>query len=195
MDGEAKRPTAFAAPGNALRSRLAAIAVATLGLGTVGCTTNGQPTTTLATPRTATVAFESIDGPPESIFKRLVHTLSAEADARHLAVVSREAPAQYRVRGYLATIVQKNRSMLAWVWDVYDADHRRALRISGEEPIMGAGRTTWAAASDDVLQRIARSGMDRLVAFLGAPVRHSPSVPPPAPEDHAVAVASVDPGP
>ena len=66
-----------------------------------------------------------------------------------MAIVSREAPAQFRVRGYLATLVEKRRgTVVAWVWDVYDIDQRRAVRLTGEEKTSGAGRGTWAAADE-----------------------------------------------
>jgi hypothetical protein len=118
-----------------------------------------------------TVAFDSIDGPPQSIFNRLVQDLGDEAVARQMAVVSRQGSAQYRVRGYLAALVEGKRrtTVISWVWDVYGADQQRVVRISGEEPASGSGRGTWAAADDGVLHRIATNSMDRLAAFLAAP--------------------------
>jgi hypothetical protein len=170
------------------RRHVAGVAAMLLAFGAAACTTDGQPGPVAATPRGPTVAFESIDGPPESIFHKLVQNLSAEAEARQMAVVSREAAAHYRIKAYLATIVDPKRSVVAWVWDVYDADQRRAFRIAGEEPVTGAGRTTWAAAEDHVLRRIARTGMDRLVAFLAAP--RAPGASPPA-EERGVTMAAV----
>ncbi|HLH93123.1 MAG TPA: hypothetical protein VKX28_32265 [Xanthobacteraceae bacterium] len=124
-----------------------------------------------ATAHGPTVAFDSIDGPPESIFNRLVQDLGDEAAARQVAVVSRRGPAQYRVRGYLAALVEGKRraTVISWVWDVYDANQQRIVRISGEEPGGGSGRGTWAAADDGVLHRIATTSMDRLAGFLAAP--------------------------
>jgi len=146
------------------------VAALLVALSAAACTTDGQPTAATATPRGPTVAFESIDGPPESVFQRLVQNLSEEAEARQIAVVSREGPAQYRVRGYVAAQTQGKRSTISWVWDVYDNEQRRALRITGEEPAaMGAGQGTWAVADDYILRRIAHTGMDRLVAFLASP--------------------------
>jgi hypothetical protein len=118
-----------------------------------------------------TVAFDSIDGPPQSIFNRLVQDLGDEAVARQMAVVSRQGPAQYRVRGYMAALVEGKRrtTVISWVWDVYDGGQQRVVRISGEEPANSSGRGTWAAADDGVLHRIATNSMDRLAAFLAAP--------------------------
>jgi hypothetical protein len=117
----------------------------------------------------ATVAFESVDGPPRNVFEQLVTTLSEEAQARQMPVVSRQATAAYRVRTYLAVHILRKQPRVGWVWDVYDSDRRRLLRISGEEPGGRLGRDGWAAANGDVLRRIARKGMDRLAAFVGAP--------------------------
>ncbi len=115
-----------------------------------------------------TVAFESIDGPPETVFRNLVQQLNQEAQSRQVSVVSRESAAQYRIRGYVAAHVQGKRTTISWVWDIYDADRQRALRLTGEEA-GPPGRTAWSAADDQVVGRIARDGMTRLAAFLGSP--------------------------
>lgn len=162
------------------RSALNVAAAVSLALSAAACTTTGQPTATTATPRGPTVAFESIDGPPESVFHRLVQTLSDEAEARQMAVVSRAGAAQYRVRSYIAAQSQGKTSTISWVWDVYDADHRRAIRITGEEPASSTGTGTWAVADEAVLRRLANTGMNHLSAFLAAPGRQSQ---PPAPAD------------
>jgi hypothetical protein len=144
-----------------------------------------------ASVRGPTIAFESIDGPPESIFRKYVQDISDEANARQMAIVSREAPAQFRVRGYLAALVEKRRgTVIAWVWDIYDIDQRRALRLTGEEKTSGAGRGTWAAADDQLLRRIAKNGMDQLAAFLAAP--DAPQSPPAAPAPTGPSVAAND---
>ncbi len=163
-----------------------ALAISLLALSVAGCATDSQPTGSIATPHGPTVAFESIDGPPEGTFRKLVQTLSEEADARQMAVVSRNEPAQFRVRGYVAAKVESGRTSIAWVWDVYDASQKRSLRLSGEEPAGRAGDNAWAAADDQVLHRIARAGMDQLTAFLRAP-RSAP-----AGKDEAPAVAGLD---
>jgi len=81
-----------------------------------------------------TVTFESIDGPPPQVFDRMVSVLDTESKLRNLAIVSREGSASYRVRSYLSAQVSHGRTTIAWVWDVYDRDQQRALRLSGQEP-------------------------------------------------------------
>jgi hypothetical protein len=75
----------------------------------------------------ATVAFESVDGPPPQVFDRLVNILNSESQLRNLSIVSRETSASYRVRGYLAAEVSRGRTTIAWVFDVYDRSQNRAL--------------------------------------------------------------------
>jgi hypothetical protein len=171
------------------RVRVGLLVAGLFGLGAAGCTTAPQGATPVAMVSGPTVAFESIDGPPESIFRKLVHDMNDEATTRQVAVVSRDAPAQYRVRGYVAALVEKRRrTVIAWVWDVYDADQRRAIRITGEEPAGASGRGTWAAADDALLRRIAKSGIERLATFLATP----PAQPPAIQEERGPAVAAAD---
>ena len=115
---------------------------------------------------TATVAFESIDGPPPQVFERMVDVLDSESKLRNLSIVSREGTASYRVRSYLAAEVSHGRTVIAWVWDVYDLNQQRALRLSGEEPAGKAGRDPWAAADDLVLRRIAQAGLSGLTSMI-----------------------------
>ena len=173
------------------RIAVGGLLAAGLGLTVAGCTTAPQVPAAYASARGPTIAFESIDGPPDSIFRRYVQDLSDEANTRQMAIVSREAPAQFRVRGYMAALVGKRRAtVIAWVWDVYDLDQRRAVRITGEEKMSGAGRGTWAAADDALLRRIAKNGIDQLAGFLAAP--EAPQSPPAAPAPAGPSVASND---
>ena len=105
----------------------------------------------------ATVAFESIDGPPPQVFDRLVSVLDSESKLRNLSIVSRQDQASYRVKSYLAAEVNHGRTTIAWVWDVYDGNQQRALRLSGEEPAGKSGRDAWTAADDLVASLAARA--------------------------------------
>jgi len=120
-------------------------------------------------PRGASVAFESIDGPPQDQFYKLVQDLNDEAQTRRLAVISRERQAAYRVRGYLAAETMKGETSISWIWDVFGANGNRALRISGSEAGPGKHHDAWAAADDAVLHKIASTSMDQLAAFLTSP--------------------------
>jgi hypothetical protein len=135
------------------------------------------------------VTFESIDGPPPQIFDRMVSVLDSETKLRKLSIVSREGSASYRVRSYLSAQVSRGRTSIAWVWDVYDREQQRALRLSGEEPASKAGRDPWNAADDLVLRKIAQAGLSGLSNLVTGTV---PDAPAPAPM-RGPAVASAEP--
>jgi hypothetical protein len=132
-----------------------------------GCQTEKDATMAAAQPRGATVAFESIDGLPKDHFQTLVQDLSGEAQLRRLVVLSREQPAAYRVRGYFAAAVERGRTTISWVWDVFDNHEHRATRINGSEEVKSG--KAWDVADDAMLQRIARASMEQLAAFLATP--------------------------
>jgi hypothetical protein len=136
-----------------------------------------------------TVAFESIDGPPPQVFDRMVGVLDSESKLRNLSIVSREGGASYRVRSYLSAQVVRGKTVIAWVWDVYDNSQQRALRLSGEEPAGKAGRDAWAAADDLVLRKIAQAGLSGLSSMINGTPDAAPA---PAPERRGPAVASVE---
>ena len=174
------------------RTRLGIAACLALALAASGCANSPGPApmASVASARGASIAFESIDGPPVAVFQNLVTTLSSEAQARQVQVVSRTGSPAYRIRGYLAAIVVGGKSHISWVWDVYDADKQRVLRIAGEEATGRPGSNAWAAADEQMVRRIARSSIDRLAAFLA-----SPSAPPavePTPQPGSPAIASAD---
>jgi hypothetical protein len=137
----------------------------------------------------ATVAFESVDGPPPQVFDRLVNILNSESQLRNLAIVSREAPAAYRVRGYLAAEVSRGRTTIAWVWDVYDRDQSRALRLRGEVPGGKAGRDAWVAADDLVLRKIAQAGLSELSSMVNGAAPPDAEPAPSQPDGPAIASA------
>jgi hypothetical protein len=175
MQGWPERAQARERSVGALWFRVALIALC--GLGAAACTTTGS-----RPGPNATVAFESIDGPPPATFRKLVQKLNEEAEAKKVPIVSRENAAPYRIRGYVALAVQKKqkRTVVTWIWDVYDTDLKRSFRLSGEEIAGPAGRDAWDAANDEVLSRVARAGMDRLAAYFQSPasVPSEPSVDP-----------------
>ncbi|MGY4567772.1 hypothetical protein [Bradyrhizobium sp. USDA 3256] len=158
-----------------------------------GCAAGGNVADSyaMATPASsgATVAFESIDGPPPQVFDRMVGVLDSESKLRSLSIVSRQGAAAYRVRSYLSAQVVRGRTMIAWVWDVYDSNQQRALRLSGEEPAGKAGRDAWAAADDLVLRKIAQAGLSGLSGMINGGAADSPATAP-APDLRGPTVAS-----
>jgi hypothetical protein len=172
------------------RAAIAAVLLAACALG--GCaSTGGSAGGAFAMAGgAATVTFESIDGPPPQVFDRMVGVLDTESKLRNLAIVSREVAATYRVRSYLSAQVVRGRTMISWVWDVYDGSQQRALRLSGEEPAGKGGRDAWAAADDMVLRKIAQAGLSGLSSMInGTPAEPPPAAPAPGKRGPAVAAA------
>ena len=167
----------------------AALLALAIALG--GCASSNQASLAFAsTGSSSTIAFESVDGPPPQVFERLVRAIDTESQSRSLAVVSREAPAAYRIRTYLSAQVRRGKTVIAWVWDVYDRNQERTIRLSGEEMAGKAGRDAWAAADDALLRRIAQSGLNGLSGALNG----TPPAAPSAPEPRGPAVATAEDG-
>jgi hypothetical protein len=162
--GSGRRTTGELRRVGCLGSLLTVLCALVLG----GCNPDNQGLSAVQ-PRGATVAFDSLDGLPPGQFQKLVGDLNEEAQSRRLAVISREQPSAYRVRGYLAVKVTKRQTTVAWVWDVFDQSEQRVLRISGEETAKIRSRDAWAAADDAMLRRIASTSVEQLAAFLTAP--------------------------
>ena len=180
-----------------LRGGIAALCIAAAcALG--GCASGGVATSGAFAMATdgggQTIAFESIDGPPPGVFDRMVSVLDSESKLRSLSIVSREGGAAYRVRSYLSAQIVRGRTQIAWVWDVYDRDQQRALRLSGTEQGGKAGRDPWAAADDMVLRKIAQAGLSGLTGMVnGTPSDSPPPAPAPVPGKRGPAVASSEP--
>jgi hypothetical protein len=168
---------------------LLAVAAALGGCAGGGATTGSNAYAMASTGSGSTVTFESIDGPPPQVFDRMVGVLDSESKLRNLSIVSREGRASYRVRSYLSAQVVRGKAVIAWVWDVYDNNQQRALRLSGEEATGKAGRDAWAAADDLVLRKIAQAGLSGLSGMInGTP----DTTPVPAPPGRGPAVASME---
>lgn len=159
-----------------VRGFVGVVVVIALSFSAAACTTTTGPSPFASRP--TGIAFESIDGPPPAVFRRLVQKLTDEAQARQVPMVTREGFAAYRVRGYLATGIEKKkkRATITWVWDVYDAQQSRTFRINGEEVLNGASGDVWASVDDATLAIIAQKGMAQLADYLrGEGVAPAPS--------------------
>ena len=183
-------PAVTAARHAAAAVLLLVVACALGGCASSGSSSAGSGSFAMASAGGATVAFESIDGPPPQVFDRMVNVLDSESKLRNLQVVSREGSAAYRVRSYLAAQVSRGRTTIAWVWDVYDRDQQRALRLSGEEATGKAGRDAWAGADDLILRKIAQAGLSGLTGMINGTGPAEAPLPAPAPTRRGPAVAS-----
>jgi hypothetical protein len=148
------------------RSAMGIVAVAAV-LALAGCITTGTTTVSPTAAEGATIIFESVDGPPRPVSTRLARSLDQEAAGRRLVVVTRGGQALYHIRAYLAAHNEGSTTTLAWALDVYDAERKRAFRLNGEERAAGGAQgSSWNAASDAMLQRIASTSIDQLMTFI-----------------------------
>lgn len=147
--------------------RLGRIGGLLLGFAVSACANTGQIANLAETPR-ATIAVESIDGPPPVVVHRFVTALADEAAARRIAMVPPNE-ASYRLRGSLAARGEDGSAgaaAIVWNLDAYDAEGRQVVRLSGEEKATAQG---FDAPDDGALERIARTGIDRLADALARP--------------------------
>jgi hypothetical protein len=161
------------------------VGVLALALSSAACTTTGGG---LQTGQHSTVAFDRIDGLPPAVFDRYVRKLNDEAEAKRVPVVTREGFAPYRIKGYVSLWTRKREATISWVWEVFDSNGERVMRIAGDEKAGKAGRDPWQSVNDEVLARAARSGMEQLSVYFRGSDAQAPAVASAAPEGVPAAV-------
>ena len=116
------------------------------------------------------IAFESIEGAPAEVRSALAGELATAATARKVELVGTGEAARYRLRGYLtAETGAAGGVALAFVWDVFDAQARRAQRVAGSAPIKAASnKNPWDGLDKEALARLAAKSMDEIASFLSA---------------------------
>jgi hypothetical protein len=120
------------------------------------------------------IALESIDGPPSQIRTALIGELNTAASDRKVDLVGASAQARYRVRGYLsAETADGGGTKVAYVWDVFDSQNKRAKRLTGASPVL-ASYTSLSALDKETLARLANSSMDEIAEFLSTAKGESP---------------------
>ena len=124
-------------------------------------------------PEGVPVALESIDGAPAPVRTALVGELANAASERKVELVGSSAEARYRVRGYLSTETANGETKVAYVWDVFDSQNRRAKRLAGSSPI-GVPSGTISALDRETLAKLAQASMDEIAGFLSASKSEAP---------------------
>jgi hypothetical protein len=149
-----------------------------LACGLASCQTAGAPAG-------RAIAFESIEGAPAEVRTALAGELASAASARKVELVGAGKEARWRIRGYLkAEPAAGGGTALTFVWDVFDADRRRARRVAGSAPIAaaaaeGSGKSArggarksdenlWDGLDKEALARLAAKSMDEIATFLAA---------------------------
>jgi hypothetical protein len=124
-------------------------------------------------PEGVPIALESIDGAPDPVRAALIDELSTAASDRKVELVGVSAEARYRVRGYLSTETTEGRTKVAYVWDVFDSQKRRAKRLSGSSPVtVPSGSLT--DLDKATLAKLASASMDEIAEFLAAAKAEEP---------------------
>jgi hypothetical protein len=147
------------------QTALAAAAIVTTSLG--ACQNLGSSASLNGSPEGVPIQFESIDGPPAPVKTALAGELSMAARERKGEMAGAGMPARYRVRGYVSTeTTADGEPALTFVWDVFDADKRRAKRITGSSPIRSAGAKSWSGLDKQALAQLAAQSMNEIAGFL-----------------------------
>lgn len=107
-----------------------------------------------------------------------------------MTLVGAGGDARYRVRGYLSTeTTADGGTAVAFVWDVFDAEKRRAKRVTGARPIRTAdAERPWDGLDREALKRMAQESMNEIAGFLVADA--GPAIP--AAERPATALGFVE---
>ncbi len=125
-----------------------------------------------ASPEGIPVALESIDGAPAPIRTALADELATAATNRKVDLVGASAEARYRVRGYLSTSTEDGETRVAYVWDVFDSQKRRAKRLEGSSP---APVASISSLDKQALAKLAQASMGEIAEFLSAAKSEAPS--------------------
>ncbi|MGO4571359.1 hypothetical protein [Microvirga sp. 2TAF3] len=124
-------------------------------------------------PEGVPIALESIDGAPAPVRTAFLGELTTAASSRKVELVGSSAQARYRVRGYLSTETTGGETTIAYVWDVFDSEKRRAKRLTGTGPVRVAAKSI-SAIDKETLATLASASMDEIAEFLSASKAESP---------------------
>lgn len=136
-------------------------------------------------PEGVPIALESIDGAPPEVRTALLGELSTAASDRKVELVGESAEARYRVRGYLSTETENGETKVAYVWDVFDAEKRRAKRLAGASPVRIPSGSI-SQLDKETLAKLAGASMDEIAEFLSAAKAGTPFQTAEAPVEPAV---------
>lgn len=164
---------------------LAALA-AFIGFGLGGCETsnalfgnstaqNGVPAAPGSDPAAAQpaatakakIGIAPVIGAPEVIGKSLQTQLSSAIEAQRVSVAKEPTDvAEFVVRGYVVSAVDKTRTKVSYIWDITDQSGKRVNRITGEEVVQGASKDPWSSVTPAVISSIATKTAGSLGAWL-----------------------------
>jgi hypothetical protein len=155
---------------------LLAAAAATMAIALGACQGTGGALN--GSPDGVPIAVESIDGPPDNLKTALASELVSAAESRKVEIAESSSSARYRVRGYLSAETDaQGKPALAYVWDVFDAEKRRARRLTGSRPIKTTSSSDpWSGLDKEALAKLAAESMDEIAGFLSVAKTEQPTV-------------------
>ena len=115
-------------------------------------------------PHGASLAFASMEGPPDAVGARFMQRFAQTAQARDVALVPPDA-AQYRLRAYLTASPAQGATRLAYVLDVFDRQGRRVQRLTDEAGVR-PDADPWEAVDERALALFADRGAEEVAAYL-----------------------------
>jgi hypothetical protein len=158
------------------RHALLVAATMVAGVGLAGCQ-GAAGSLAGGSPDGMPIAIESIEGPPATVSTALASELAAAASDRRVDLADTPASARYRVRGYLSTETgPAGETTLAVVWDVFDAEKRRAKRLTGSRPLPSGASDPWSDLDRATLAKLAAESMDEIAVFLSEAKSNGPTL-------------------
>lgn len=148
------------------------LAVVTMVAGLAACQNMGGSVN--GSPEGVPIMLESIEGAPGPVQTAFVGELNSAASDRKVEIVGTSSQARYRVRGYLSTETADGETTVAYVWDVFDSEKRRAQRLTGSSPIKVGSSNPWTSLDKATLAKLANSSMDEIAQFLAAAKAEAP---------------------
>ena len=114
------------------------------------------------------IAVDSISGGSDTVRGAFTSAMSSEASARRVDIVDPKTNPRFRVRGYLAAQpTDDGQTALAFVWDVFDAQKRRAQRVQGSTVARNSSGD-WTGVDQTTVNKAASDSMDQIAQFLAA---------------------------
>jgi hypothetical protein len=129
------------------------------------------PSPTAAASRPAQIAVAPVIGPPEAVSKQLQDQLVADIERQNIRVAKAGEPAQYTLRGYVVSSIDKKgaRAKISYIWDVTDGTGKGVHRVSGEQSApSGKSRDPWTAVTPPVVEAITAKTVSSITAWLPA---------------------------
>ena len=129
----------------------------------------------------AQIAIAPVIGPPETVSKQLQDQLAADLERQNIRVARAGESAQYTLRGYVVSSLEKkgSRAKISYIWDVTDASGKGVHRVSGEESAAaGKSNDPWTSVSPTVVQTVTSKTVASLSSWLpshSTPVAGAPA--------------------